>query len=156
MGLVSWSKKPEVALTQSTTSASPRGGDRVAKAVHLRLTCPGRDTPKPTHLPGTVNAIAMVAGLLWSFADATNCPQTNSLHYQEIHIYPNSSDSPPHSPYLPKRTPERKTASCVCRCRCKTGKAILVIVSKSCGQIRHLTHPSPHEFTWLRGVPRGT
>lgn len=65
MGLVSCSKKPEVALTQSTTSL--RGGDRVANAVSLRLTCAGRDTPNPTHPPGIVKAIAMGKGCL-SFA----------------------------------------------------------------------------------------
>lgn len=55
MGLVSFSKKPEVASTQSTLS--PRVGDTVANVVSLRLTCAGREKPTRTHPPGTRSAM---------------------------------------------------------------------------------------------------
>lgn len=54
MGLVSCSKKPEVA------SPRPRGGDIVANAVSLRLMCAGRggDTPNRTHPPKIASAMS--------------------------------------------------------------------------------------------------
>ena len=61
MGLVSSSKKLEVASTQSTLS--PGVGDTVAKVVSFRLTCAGRDNPTGltrTHPPGTRSAIETV------------------------------------------------------------------------------------------------
>lgn len=58
MGLVSFSKKPEVASTQSTLP--PRVGDTVANVVSLRLTCAGRDKLTRTHPPGTRSAMKAV------------------------------------------------------------------------------------------------
>lgn len=66
MGLVSCSKKLEVASTQST--AWPRGGDRVANVAPLCLTCTGRRT----HILAVANppgaSSAMKNGLWLSFS----------------------------------------------------------------------------------------
>ena len=55
MGLVSCSKKLEVASTQSP--AWPRGGDRVANVAPLCLTCAGRGTHILAHQPGASSAM---------------------------------------------------------------------------------------------------
>lgn len=71
MGLVSCSKKPEVA------SPRPRGGDIVANAVSLRLMCAGRggDTPNRTHPPKIASAMSFSD---WSKAERTLISGANS------------------------------------------------------------------------------
>ena len=64
IGRVSFSKKLDVASTQSTATSPPRSGDRVAEEVkvtswrRLRLTCPTvSDTLLPAHPAGITSSI---------------------------------------------------------------------------------------------------